>query len=399
VDDIGLRSDGQGDDEGYFGRLTRQNAKKRRFGATEDGSGELGSRSTLSGGTPPPSRTEENKDARPPTPPVDYLALATAERRRSSFAPASISPSFDSLRRRESGTGVLSSQGKVGFVGKGLSVTDIAVKPSLIAEVDGLSSSSSRSASRDDPTRNLNSAGSGGFDLSSVRRDPTDIGTQRAIDAGIIAHGDTSGRGKQAFAAYGRGHAKSQSSLGVTERPEIRSAQSGYFSSISQQPEQHSEADLESTPIANTHTLSAPVGVEPTASSTQETRTVTNSPIAVTSKPVASPMHIPPFLARTSPGATEQDIPPPCNPRKHRSGILLSRVRAQTGGNPLAEGEGAWIGLTTEGRDSGTVSGERSSGRRGSQALGLDIEGDQGDDRREQEDFRGVDCSASMDNA
>jgi hypothetical protein len=385
VNGIGLRRD-EGAEEDYFARQTRQNSKRKRLGfeSTEDGSLVQPGSLYSSGRTLSSSRTDD-ANVRPPTPPIDYLALATAERRRSSFAPASTSPSFDSLRRRDS---VLSSQSKVGFVGKGLAVPDITAKPSLIAEVDGLSSSSSRSGSREDSSRRPNSVG-GGYDIASVRRDPTDMGTQLAIDAGITAHSDPSGAGKQSFAAYGRGHAKTQSSLGVAERPEIKPAQSGYFSSsVAQKPEVETPVDPESTPVAHTHTLSS--AVSPTAGpSTRETRTVTSSP-NVTTATVTSPMHIPPFIASTSPNAVETDIPPPCHPRKHRSGVLLSRVRAQTGGNPLAQGDSV---------DSGLVFGEGGSGRRGSQALGLEIEGDQGDERHGEDDFQGVDCSTSLDNA
>lgn len=404
--DMGEESDGQENDEGYFARRARKKVKRGRFREEEESSasppvpgtdGTLGAASSSSGGRPSSLQSPGPHDLerrRPPTPPIDYLALATADRRRSSFAPATTPAAFDSLLSAR-GSGALSGQGKVGFVGKGISVSDIkSVMPAVIAETDGSSATSSEA----EPGRRLSSSISRSVAPFAIRRDPTDLGTQLAVEAGITAHSDMMGRGKQGFAAYSRGHGKSQSissSQSKSDRPPLQPVPSSYFSSIPQPPpEQPARRDLDATPVARTDLLASPSSNVTSDGDTviAETPTITSSPIASFSYLNRSPVHVPPFNPSTS-RSGETEIPPPCSPRKHRSAILLSRVRAQTGGNPLAEVSPAWA-------DSGATREQRDGDIRGSQVLGLEIKGDGGEGRQtEQDDWQEVDRSTALDNA
>jgi hypothetical protein len=227
------------------------------------------------------------------------------------------------------------------------------------------------------------------------------MGTQLAIEAGITAHGDMLGRGKHAFSAYSRGHGKSMSasaSQSTSDRPQLQAIPSSYFSSIPQpEPEQSPRKDLDATPVARTDLLSSP-----SSNVTSDGDTVTGEKSNITSSPVASfsyfdtsPVQIPPFNPSASRGA-DREIPPPCSPRKHRSAILLSRVRAQTGGNPLAEVSPGLtdkqIGIAARGQDDVAHGGSR--------ALGLDIESGSGEHKQtEQDDWQEVDRSTALDNA
>lgn len=397
------------DDEGYFARRARKKVKRGRF-REEDGvsaspliagtGGLLGAAATSPGirsSSAQSPAVNELERRRSPTPPIDYLALATADRRRSSFAPATTPAAFDSLLSARRGSGALASQGKVGFVGKGISVTDIkTVKPSVIAEADG---SSSATSNEGESSRRMSSSVRS-LDPSAIRRDPTDMGTQLAIEAGITAHGDMLGRGKHAFSAYSRGHGKTMlasASQSNSDRPQLQAVPSSYFSSISQpQPEQPPRKDLDATPVARKDVLSSPSSnvTSDGDTVTGEKSTVTSSPIASFSYFDTSPVQIPPFNPSTSRGA-DREIPPPCSPRKHRSTILLSRVRAQTGGNPLAE-----VSPSLTDKDSGLAArGQVDREREGSAALGLNIESGGEHGRTDQEDWQEVDRSTALDNA
>lgn len=453
--------DEQGEGEGYFTQRKRSRKKvkrRKRFRGTgtaeEDELLDQAQVRTYNGGVYEPSIPSPKTAAAATKPPIDYLALAT-ERRRSSLvstppaAASLLSSSNESLStRRQSGStgGVLSGLGKVGLVGRGISVADIKdVEPSSHSyhpHHQPPSPTTSSHSVDSNPRRTSLNILSGGFDLASIRRDPTDLGTQYAIDAGVTAHADLGGRGKHEFGAYSRGHGKrqsvssglavleSESRAGATaggERPQVKTAQSGYFSSLNQarvaeqsssgvqpgpqsqtsphhqpQPQQQQQQQGEIndlTPVARTGTLpsSAPLTNSDTYTiGGAGMKTVTSSPVASTSRTGISLQRIPSF---NEPGGGikdhehdhDHDIPPPCNPRKHRptggsggvpapsdastntgagasagAGVLLSRVRAHPGGR----GE---YGLLAEPvvRHGMTVSGGE---RRRSGMLGLEIE-------------------------
>lgn len=396
-----LDEEGAGEEgnEGYFASRARKKVKRGRFRQADglpasppisgsDGAvGVASSSFEIRSSSLQSSASNNVERKRPPTPPIDYLAMASADRRRSSFAPATTPTAFDSLISARKGSGALASTGKVGFVGKGISVSDIkSVIPSLDAETDAAASSDA------EPARRSSSSASRPSNAFEVRPDPTDIGTQLAVEAGITAHSDMLGRGKQGFSAYSRGHGKSRPISAIqsnTDRPSIQTVPSSYFSSVrQQQPEPPARQDLDATPVARHDHLSSPSSVVTSEGDTVlgEAATKTTSPIASFPHIQKSPVDIPPFNSSTRRGG-EPDIPPPCSPRKHRSTVLLSRVRAQTGGNPLAQVSPAWTGKND---------GDRTS----SQVLGLEIEEDAGSHAGPgQDDWKEVDRSTALDNA
>ncbi|KAJ9100632.1 hypothetical protein QFC21_003676 [Naganishia friedmannii] len=431
---------GDGGQGGYFSQRRRSRKKikrRKRFRGTVEDESLIHLPPHNGDGLHPLSPPSAPPITKRATPPIDYLALASAERRRSSFAsttPAvphslpnsstSTSTSTSTSSRRESGS-VLSRLGKVGLVGRGISVADIETVEPLAntsptqtqpQPAQPISPTSSTDSNPPPARRTTLNILSGAFDPTSIRRDPTDLGTQYAIDAGVTAHADLGGRGKQHFSAYSRGHGKrlqlpvdgleasetgTQVGAGgrgqgettttmmttTTTRPQVKTAQSGYFWSLSQarveepqQPVQQSqttsppsqqqgeEEAIDLTPVARTGTLPSSL---PRSSNSEAaalpagTKTVTSSPVASTSTlgpPGISLPRIPTFNASSSSasrigdtGTTHMSLPvggddgegdhelppPPGNPRKHRfaavAGVLGLEIDGEMDGGAVAE--------------------------------------------------------------